>query len=136
MAVCHWVEHFYDQGKGVQILAGSAPAAQNLDQLLWTFAQGSFIPHRISSANSTTGAVVEPVVITIDEQPFKGREVLICDGPAGYEFMLSFQWVVHFVLLDDEERRQESRALWQRLRDQDIRTVHVPYALNGARPSS
>lgn len=136
MAVCHWVEHFYDQGKRVQVLAGSAPAAQNLDQLLWTFAQGSFIPHRISSADPATGEAVEPVIITIDELPLGGRAVLICDGPAGDEFMLHYQWVVHFVLLDDAERRQESRSLWQRLRDQEIRTTHVPYTPKGTLPSS
>ena len=134
LTVCHWVEHFYDQGKRVQLLAGSAPAAQNLDQLLWTFAQGSFIPHRIIG-DSPAGAVVEPVIITMTEVALDGVPVLICDGPARLEFMLRHQWVVHFVLLDDAERRQESRSLWQRLRDEEIRTTHVPYAPKGAFPS-
>ncbi len=135
LAVCHWVEHCYDQGKRVQVLAGSAPAAQNLDQLLWTFAQGSFIPHRIIGT-VPAGAMAEPVIITMGEIPLDGFAVLVCDGPAGLEFMLHYQWVVHFVLLDNAERRQESRSLWQQLRDQGIRTAHVPYAPRGGLPCS
>lgn len=134
LAVCYWVEHFHDQGKRVQVLAGSSPAAQNLDQLLWTFAQGSFIPHRIWAAGSP-GEPVEPVIITIGELPLRDAAALVCDGPAGFDFILGYQWVVHFVLLDDAERRQESRSLWQRLRERGMRTIHVPYAPKGALPS-
>lgn len=135
LAVCRWVERFFDQGKRVQILAGSSPAAQNLDQLLWTFAQGSFIPHRIASS-SMERVTVEPVVITLGEIPVDGAAVLVCDGQANFEFLLRYESVVHFVLLDDADKRQSSRSLWQRLRDQGIRTTHVPYASTGKPPSS
>jgi DNA polymerase III subunit chi len=130
VAVCHWVEHFYDQGRRVQVLAGSAPAAQNLDQLLWTFAQGSFIPHRIVSS-IPVGATVEPVVITPGEIPLDGFAVLICEGAASFDFLLRYQMVVHFVQLDEPEKRQDSRLLWQRLRDQGTQTIHVPYVPKG-----
>ena len=50
--------------------------------------------------------------------------------------MLRYEYVVHFVLLDDPEKRQDSRSLWQRLRDQGIRTTHIPYAPNGKSASS
>ena len=84
----------------------------NLDQLLWTFAQGSFIPHRIVSS-IPLGATVEPVVITPGEIPLDGFAVLICDGAASFDFLLRYQMVVHFVLLDEAEKRQDSRLLWQ-----------------------
>jgi DNA polymerase III subunit chi len=135
VAVCQWVEHFYDQGKRVQILAGSSPAAQNLDQLLWTFAQGSFIPHRIISS-SPAEVAAEPVLITVGEIPLAGFAVLVCDGSAEFEFLRRYEWAVHFVLLDDAEKLQNSRSLWQRLRDQGFRTSHVPYAPKGKPLSS
>ncbi len=135
VAVCHWVEHFYDQGRRVQVLAGSAPAAHNLDQLLWTFAQGSFIPHRIVSS-IPLGATVEPVVITPGEIPLDGFAVLICDGAASFDFLLRYQMVVHFVHLDEAEKRQDSRLLWQQLKDRGTQTIHVPYVPKGKPPFS
>ena len=134
LAVCQWAEHFFEQGRRVQILAGSALAAQRLDHLLWTFAQASFIPHRIGPANQA-GAAAEPVIITMGELTVEGASVLICDGPAGLEFMQRYNEVVHFVLLDDSEKRHESRSLWQAAREKGVRVSHVSYAPKG-RPFS
>ncbi len=134
LAVCQWVEQFYEQGRRVQVLAGSSLAAQRLDHLLWTFAQASFIPHRICQANQA-GATVEPVIITTEEFAVEGTSVLICDGPAGLEFMQRYEEVVHFVLLDDSEKLQESRSLWQAGRDKGTRVNHISYAPKG-RPVS
>ena len=85
----------------------------NLDQLLWTFAQGSFIPHRIGSLDSGWGPRLNRLIITPGEIPLDGFAVLVCDGAASFEFLLRYRMVVHFVLLDDAEKRQESRLLWQ-----------------------
>jgi len=55
-------------GKAVQrelsvfVLAESEPDARRLDELLWTFAQNSFIPHRFAWASAAT-PVAEPVII-------------------------------------------------------------------------
>ena len=130
MAVCQAAEHFYEQGRRVQIVAGSALAAQRLDQLLWTFAQASFIPHRIGPAGQA-GTTVEPVIITIGEVPVADATALVCEGAVGSAFMQRYEDVVHFVLLDDPEKRQESRSLWQELRDKGLRVNHVAYAAKG-----
>ena len=130
-ALCHWVERFYEEAKRVQVLAGSSMAAQHLDHLLWTFAQGSFIPHRIGSSDQSEAPPIEPVIITVGESAVEGATVLICDGPAELEFMLRYEHVVHFVLLDDPEKRQNSRSLWQKVRDLGIRANHVSYVPKG-----
>ena len=126
VALCRWVERFYEEGRRVQVCTSSSLAAQHLDHLLWTFAQGSFIPHRIGSSDQSA-APIEPVVITVEEAPVEGATVLVCDGQTGLEFMLSYERVVHFVLLDDPEKRQNSRSLWQKVRDRGIRANHVSY---------
>ena len=47
---------------GVFVLAESEADAQKLDEMLWTFAQNSFIPHRFAWKAETT-PVAEPVII-------------------------------------------------------------------------
>ena len=131
IAVCQCVEHFYERGKRVQIVADSSLAAQRLDHLLWTFAQASFIPHRIGLSNQAGKAAVEPVIITIGAIPSEGVTVLVCDGAVGLELMERYEDVVHFVLLDDAEKRQESRSMWQVVRDKGIAVNHISYASKG-----
>ncbi|HQN18304.1 MAG TPA: DNA polymerase III subunit chi [Syntrophobacteraceae bacterium] len=130
VALCRWVDHFYEQGKRVQVVASSSVAAQHLDQLMWTFAQGSFIPHRIGSSGQP-GLAVEPVIITVGEAPVKGAAVVLSDGPLSLDFMQGFDTVVHFVLLDDAEKRLNSRSLWQAARERGIQVNHIAYVSKG-----
>ncbi len=123
--LCRWTERFYNEKRRVQILVDSTPAARFIDQLLWTFSQASFIPHII--LNSGDNPPEEPVLITLSEIHAAGFDAVICDSPAGLDFMSGFDTAVHFILRDDAERRQESRVLWQRARDIGITTVHCPY---------
>jgi DNA polymerase-3 subunit chi len=123
--LCSWTERFYLERKPVQILVDSIYEAQSIDKLLWTFSQGSFIPHSI--INPDDAPPYDPVLITPGEFRIAGFEVLICDVPAGLEFMGNFETAVHFIMRDDEQRRQESRALWQTARESGANTVHIPY---------
>jgi DNA polymerase III subunit chi len=130
LALCQWVDRFYEHGKRIQIAASSSAAAQHLDHLLWTFAQASFIPHRIISSPES-GVLVERVIITIGEVPVKDAAVLVSDGPVGLDFMQLYDYVVHFVLLDDPEKRQASRSIWQAAREKGMQTNHVVYVPKG-----
>ncbi len=123
--LCRWTERFFMEKKRVQILVDSTLEAQSIDQLLWTFSQGSFIPHMIFNPGGTAPA--EPVLITTEESRVAGFEAVICDRPADLEFMSKFETAVHFILRDDDERRRQSRILWQRARDSGADPVHVPY---------
>ena len=125
--LCHLVDFLYENGKRIQILADSTMAAQHLDGLLWTFSQESFIPHRVLPSN-VTGAVPEPVVITVGEKVREGYPVLVCDGTTRPEFIKWFPCAIHFVLMDDPDRRQGSRLLWQTTRDQGFQVHHVAYS--------
>ena len=127
--LCQWAEHFYENGQKVQILVDSRVAAQNLDQMLWTFSQASFVPHTVLAASSPQ-PVAEPVVITIGETKLDGYPVLLCEGSAHLDFLRHFSQVVHFVLLDDVDRRQDSRLMWQAAKDQGFQLRHIPFAQN------
>lgn len=123
--LCQWAERLSAEKKRVQIVVDSTPAAQFIDQLLWTFSQSSFLPHLIFGPGKEDP--VEPVLITIGEVPLAGIDALLCDAPVGFEFMAGFETVVHFVLRDDAEKRGESRLLWQKARDMNSNPVHVSY---------
>jgi DNA polymerase-3 subunit chi len=132
MLLCQWVEHFYESGRTAQVLVDSTLAAQHLDQMLWTFSQPSFIPHRIlSSADAIP--VDEPVIISIGEVVMPEREALVCDALAGLEFLGRYGVVLHFVIQDEPEGLQASRLLWQQVRDLGLGAQHVPYAFNHPR---
>jgi DNA polymerase IIIc chi subunit len=127
LLLCRWVEHLVEQGENVQVAADSTMAAQQLDAMLWTFSQGGFIPHRIHDASSSSPLPGE-VMITTGETVVPACEVLVADGSMRLDFMKRFRWAIHFVLMDDTERRQESRLIWQEARDQGMTPRHVPYA--------
>ena len=122
--LCRWVERFYGEGKKVQIATDSTMAAQHLDQMLWTFSQSSFIPHRTVAAG-TAGPFMEPVVITVGELKLEGFDVLVCDGPVELEFVRHYPLVLHFILMDDPEKKQASRLMWQRAKDQGFDLRHL-----------
>ncbi|MGC9964354.1 MAG: DNA polymerase III subunit chi [Syntrophobacteraceae bacterium] len=124
--LCRWTERFYMEKKPVQVLVDSTYEAQSIDRLLWTFSQGAFIPHSIFNTGDTPPD--EPVLITPGQFQVAGFEALICDLPAGLEFMSRFETAVHFIMRDDDERRQQSRTLWQKARESGAGPVHVPYA--------
>jgi DNA polymerase-3 subunit chi len=72
---CRLAEKVYKLGRPVHIHTSSSAESQALDQLLWTFRAGSFVPHAIADAGGGTPA--EPVVITHDVEPEQNTDVLI-----------------------------------------------------------
>jgi DNA polymerase-3 subunit chi len=131
--LCLWTELLYENGKRVQISVDSSMAAQHTDQLLWTFSQASFVPHRVASRDSSS--FVEPVVITVGDLYLRGFDILLCEGAKHLDFMKLYRQAVHFVITNDEEKKQESRLLWQKAKDEGFQLRHVPYAM-GSKPQT
>jgi DNA polymerase-3 subunit chi len=61
ITACRLCEKAYQQGHKVFIHADSPRQAQELDTLLWTFREGSFLPHRV--ANQTGRDIVPPAIL-------------------------------------------------------------------------
>lgn len=129
LLLCRWVEHFYEKGERIQVLTDSTTAAQHLDQLLWSFSQPSFIPHRIWNPQSREDPE-DPVIVTPEEFHLEGYSTLVCDTRVSISFLKEYQLAVHFVLMDDPERRRNSRLLYQEAREQNVRLKHVPHNAN------
>ena len=75
---CRLAEKAYRLDNTVHIHTGSRGDADRLDELLWTFRDGSFVPHeRISSGR----AAESPITIGCEDEPVQPRDLLInlCD---------------------------------------------------------
>ncbi|RDH88532.1 MAG: DNA polymerase III subunit chi [endosymbiont of Escarpia spicata] len=74
MLACRLVEKIYHQGRRVFIHTVSNEEARHMDRLLWTFRQGSFVPHaQLQDANSA----VTPVIIGCGGDAVEESDVLI-----------------------------------------------------------
>lgn len=100
----------------VFINAGSAQQSKHLDDLLWTFSQGSFVPHRVVSEERGSDAM-EPVLIGHDIEPATQRWQLMInlahEVPA---FFSRYERVAE--LVDGENaRRAQGRERYRFYRD-------------------
>jgi len=111
---CKLAEKAYRLENTVHIIAASRTDAERLDELLWTFRDGSFVPHHIVTA---TGNPESPISIGCDADAVEPRDLLInlCDEvPATAE---SFPRVAELVS-SDQDSKQRSRARYSHYRDQ------------------
>ena len=63
---CRLVERVWQRGHRVLVVTASEAAARRLDDLLWTFRDESFVPHRRVGAGDPAGTAPagEPVVVS------------------------------------------------------------------------
>lgn len=112
---CRLAEKAYRLDHTVHIHVDSRDEAQQLDELLWTFRDGSFVPHhQVAGATAETES---PVTIGCCTDPVKPRDLLInlCDEiPA---FAESFPRVAELVT-SDPECKQHSRKRFAAYREQ------------------
>jgi DNA polymerase-3 subunit chi len=126
------VEFFYELGKKTQVVVDSTLASQHLDQMLWTFSQPSFIPHRVVSQGDDLNGE-ETVLISVGEVYMAGWEVLLCDSMVHVDFTTRYPIALHFIIMDDQDRLQASRMMWQGAKDLGLDLQHVPYSVNHPR---
>ena len=76
---CRLVETVWRRGHRVLVVAASEVAARRLDDLLWTFRDESFVPHRrIGAGDPCAGETVnEPVIVTTQGTWHGGFDVLV-----------------------------------------------------------
>jgi DNA polymerase-3 subunit chi len=86
-----------------------------MDDLLWTFRDGSFIPHEI--LGSSSGDPASPVTIGCDELPARNCDLLINLGDTVPDIASSVPRVAE-VVTSDEECKARSRQRFVDYRDQ------------------
>lgn len=95
------------------IVAGEEGQRVRLDQLLWSYAPESFLPHGQAGGEDDAR---QPVLIAASPEAANGaRNIALVDG-VWREEALAFDRAFHFF---DEERIADARAAWRGLADRD-----------------
>lgn len=116
---CRLAEKAYHLKHSVHLHTGSAAAAAEVDELLWTFRQGSFVPHEIIRAGRQG-----PSPVTIGHGPDQPPEAdllvnLSSDLPS---FAADFARVAEIVE-GSEEARERGRQHFRHYRQSGRETV-------------
>ncbi|NIP72605.1 MAG: DNA polymerase III subunit chi [Gammaproteobacteria bacterium] len=100
---CKLVEKAYKLGHRIYVHTGSAEESAQLDELLWTFRQGSFVPHGLHPQSDVGDA---PVLIGHDAAPEEIQDVLVNLTNEVPAFFSRFQRVAELVDGGEDSRRK------------------------------
>jgi DNA polymerase-3 subunit chi len=115
VAACRLAEKAYEQGLRVAVRTSSPAETAEFDDLLWTFADGSFVPHGVWPTESDVAALT-PVLVGSNQLPATHRDVLInlaTDAPADFSAYARICDVVG----GDEDGKKAGRHRWRVYRD-------------------
>lgn len=111
---CRLAEKAYRLKNTVHIQAATLQGADQLDELLWTFRDGSFVPHEI--INESGSQAVSPVTIGYEAEPPDDRDLLINLAESIPQDVASCPRVAEIVSADDDSKA-DSRIRFVAYRD-------------------
>lgn len=112
---CRLAEKAYRLDNSVHIHVADRESLKKLDDLLWTFRDGSFVPHEVLNTTGETPA--SPVTIGCDEMSRADCDLLINLGESIPASASSFPRVAE-VVTSDEDSKTASRQRFVDYRDQ------------------
>jgi len=112
---CRLAEKAYRLDNTVHIHTDSKAIAERVDEMLWTFRDGSFVPHHLIGRGQQ--GMASPVTIGCDAEDIEPRDLLINLGDAIPKCADAFPRVAELVT-SDEDCKQRSRRRFAKYRDQ------------------
>ena len=110
---CRLAEKAWQQGHRVYLHTGSENESRHLDRLLWTYRDGSFLPHgRCGEAD----AALNPILVGHDTEAGDEHDVLINLATAVPPFFSRFERVAE-TLDQDPQIRDAGRQRYRFYRD-------------------
>ncbi|MGH8280510.1 MAG: DNA polymerase III subunit chi [Gammaproteobacteria bacterium] len=97
--VCRLLEKVFHLGQRGFVQLASETEVHALDELLWTFRDGSFLPHAPATSNQG-----EPLLLGCSEEPVADCQLLVNLVPVVPEFFSRFERVAEVVDADPETR--------------------------------
>lgn len=73
---CRLIEKIYRTGQFCQVLTDTPQQSRYLDDLLWTFRAGSFIPHQVSTGGQAPQVLPQVLISTFDQAQAGSKTVL------------------------------------------------------------
>lgn len=101
---CRIAEQAVEQGNRVYVQTGAPSDAQRLDDLLWTFNEGSFLPHEIFSAQTPSHPLVM-VLLGESDAPSSHRQLLVNLTDSLPSDIDSYERIAEIVGVDPERKR-------------------------------
>ena len=120
--VCRLVEKAYHKSHQIYLQTQDQVQAQHLDELMWTYRQGSFLPH-ICLAAGTEPDSMTPVQISHGEDQCPHDDVLINLATDVPLFFSRFHRVAE-IIPGDESLRTQARERFRFYRDRGY-TLHT-----------
>ncbi|MDH5377174.1 MAG: DNA polymerase III subunit chi [Gammaproteobacteria bacterium] len=117
---CRLAEKAYDADQAVYIYTDSVASARRVDELLWTFKQGSFIPHGLSDANPGGDAVLIGTQAPAENQK---RQILLNLSRNMPPFFEKFERVMELVG-DQKDEKTVARDRYKKYREAECE-VHA-----------
>ncbi len=123
LTACRLAEKAYSLDNRIYIHAASQSEATELDELLWTYRAGSFVPHQRFEPPKEQDS---PVLIGHTDAPEGINQVLINLDSAVPMFFSRFERVVEIVT-QEEHLRQQARERFKFYRDRgyDLQTHNL-----------
>lgn len=96
--LCRLCQQLYQRGQSVYVHAADEQAVQQLDESLWTYHPGAFVPHDVLGANDSADT---PVLLGHGEPPENRHDVLINLAPDVPLFFSRFERVAEIIPAED-----------------------------------
>ena len=113
MFACKLVDKAYHLKHSIYVHTSNQPQAQQMDELLWTFNPGSFLPHEVNIPDKD---FEEPIIIGYPEQSTGLHDVLINLDNEVPSFFGQFERVAEIVC-GDNTMRSQARQRYKFYRD-------------------
>ena len=111
---CRIADKAYQQELKIYIHTSSLKEAQLIDELLWTFRQGSFLPHGLYGSDEQEDCAI--VIGHQSEAPTMNKDVLINLATDVPLFFSQFERVAEMIN-EDETQKQHGRERYRFYRD-------------------
>jgi len=114
---CKLAEKAYLAAQSVLIWDTEPAELKAIDEMLWTFRDGSFVPHEILGSETT--AREAPVLLSAGPMPPGDLDVVINLAAAVPEFVAEPKRIIE-IIDGDDARRRAGRARWEAYRKRGV----------------
>ncbi len=119
--ICDLTEKLFDNNISVLVYAANPSSISQLNDLLWTWKQDSFIPHSVVSQENKN---VDPVLLSSSMELDCQTEALILFDPLPLSELEKYKLIVDFAETYHSDKKVESRERFKELRDSEKVDLH------------
>ncbi|MCA8927093.1 MAG: DNA polymerase III subunit chi [Alphaproteobacteria bacterium] len=111
----------YGQGLRLVVRVGSEPRLRSLDQALWTYDPGSFLPHGAAGDGQDEQ---QPILITMGSAAPNGASIVLAVDDCSATPDEGFQRLDYFFDRNDAAGRDAARIRWREWRELGIEPIY------------